>query len=332
MIGTIIGGHYEILKSLGEGGFGKTFLAKDIHLPDQPFRVVKLLDPQSNDPQVIAISNRLFDTEAKVLYQLGDHPQIPKLFAHFKENNNFYLVQEYIEGHDLSEEIKLGQTLSENEVIDLLRQILEVLSFIHQQNIIHRDIKPSNLIRRLSDRQIILIDFGAVKQIISQNNNITIPIHTQGYAPPEQLRGQPKLSSDLYALGVVAIQALTGLSAEQIPQDPDTLELIWQDQVKISVGLKNILEKMVYDDFKHRYPSAKEALEALQKIQSPNPSLSPTIPILSPSPSVKKTKLPLILMTVISSLILMGIIAIVAIKNNPFIPQDKATPSPTWEW
>ncbi|MEA5536091.1 protein kinase domain-containing protein [Crocosphaera sp. XPORK-15E] len=120
MIGQIIGGHYEIIKSLGQGGFGKTFLAKDKHLPDQPLRVVKLLHPLSNDPFTLQTAYRLFETEAEaeVLYKLGNHPQIPQLFAHFQENNDFYLVQEYIEGHDLSEEIKPGKILLETDMIE----------------------------------------------------------------------------------------------------------------------------------------------------------------------------------------------------------------------
>lgn len=165
IIGHTLGGHYRIVRLLGKGGFGETYLAQDIHLPDQPWRVVKKLQPQFTDPQSLQTAHRLFNTEAQVLYKLGKHDQIPELFAHFEEAQEFYLVQEYIEGQVLTQEIQPGKRLNESSVIELLVAILEILKFVHQQGVIHRDIKPDNLIRRTSDNQSILIDFGAVKQI-----------------------------------------------------------------------------------------------------------------------------------------------------------------------
>ena len=270
-LGQTIGGRYEILTLLGQGGFGTTFIAHDKHLPGNNQCVVKQLKPQSTDPLTLETARRLFDTEAKVLYQLGTHDQIPQLFAYFEENQEFYLVQELIEGDDLSQEITPGKQLSEEQVISLLQDILETLEFVHQQNVIHRDINPRNLIRRKPDNRLILIDFGAVKQVTTQvikggKTSFTIAIGTPGYRPSEQANGNPKLSSDIYAVGMVGIQALTGLIPEQIPTDPDTGEISWHEQLSINPELVTVLDTMVRYDFRQRYQSAASALQAVKDL------------------------------------------------------------------
>ena len=146
MIDTTIGGRYKIIRTLGGGGFGETFVAEDLQLPDRMQCVVKQLKPQSNNPFVLQTARRLFETEAKVLHMLGKHSQIPQLLAHFEENQEFYLVQELIVGNSLAEE--LTQPMPEPYAIALLLDILPILEFVHQQNVIHRDLKPANLIRR----------------------------------------------------------------------------------------------------------------------------------------------------------------------------------------
>ncbi len=263
-----LGGHYQIIKKLGEGGFGETFLAKDLHLPDKPLRVIKKLITQFRNPEEVKIAKRLFDKEAEALYKLGDHNQIPQLFAHFEENNEFYLVQEYIEGSDLRSEIQSGKKLSEIEVIKLLQEILEVLSFVHDNGVIHRDLKPENLMRRTSDSKIIMIDFGAVKQISSIIKNTqgkTIQgtvIHTPGYAPSEQREGKPKLCSDIYAVGMLGIFALTGMPPYELPKDSKK-EVVWEDKVSVSPKSTKIINKMVCHNFNERYQSATEVLNNL---------------------------------------------------------------------
>ncbi|NEQ21037.1 MAG: serine/threonine protein kinase, partial [Microcoleus sp. SIO2G3] len=218
MSGKIIGGRYQIISPLGGGGFGTTFVAEDKHLPGHPQCVVKQLKPKTNDtPSVLQAARRLFEREARVLYQLGNHPQIPRLFAHFEEDQEFYLVQEFIEGHELRQELLVGQPLGEAQVITLLQEILEILAFVHQQDVIHRDIKPSNLIRCKHDGKLVLIDFGAVKQIGTQvinpqgQTSLTIAVGSPGYMPSEQLAGKPRFCSDIYAVGILGIQAVTGL-------------------------------------------------------------------------------------------------------------------------
>jgi serine/threonine protein kinase len=255
---------FEIIKHLGSGGSGDTYLAVDLDLPGQPHCVVKHFQPKDSNPAVLPIAKKLFDREAEVLYQLGnDHDQIPRLFAHFDEDGDFYLVQEFIDGHALTQEIVSGQRLSESVVLSLLKDILEVLAFVHQNNIIHRDIKPQNLMRRRSDRKIVLIDFGSIKKIGALGAGLTIAVGTPGYMPSEQAKGKPKLCSDIYAVGMIGIQALTGLIPEQIKEDPNTGEVLWRDQVQVSDALANILDTMVRDRYNQRYQSATEALQAL---------------------------------------------------------------------
>ncbi|WP_292742989.1 serine/threonine-protein kinase [Nostoc sp. NMS4] len=255
---------FEIIKHLGSGGSGDTYLAIDLDLPGQPHCVVKHFHPKDSNPVILPIAKKLFDREAEVLYQLGnDHDQIPRLFAHFDEDGDFYLVQEFIDGHALTQEILPGQHLSENTVLNLLKDILEVLAFVHQHDIIHRDIKPQNLMRRYSDRKIVLIDFGSIKKIGALGAGLTIAVGTPGYMPSEQAKGKPRLCSDIYAVGMIGIQALTGLMPEQLPEDPSTGEVIWRDKAEVSDALANILDTMVRDRYNQRYSSATEALQAL---------------------------------------------------------------------
>jgi len=272
-VGTILRNRYRIIEVLGSGGFGDTYLAEDNDLPSHPRCVVKQLRPKDSNPEVLRIAKGLFEREAEYLYRIGNaHPQIPDLFAHFTEGGEFYLVQEYVEGHSLAAEMPEGKKLTEPEVIRLLLDILEVLAFVHQQNVIHRDIKLSNLLRRHADGKIVLIDFGAVKDVsVLQNNaqgltNMTVSIGSPGYMPSEQAQGKPKLSSDVYAVGMIGIQALTGIYPANLPEDVNTGEIIWQDKVQISHGFAQVLQKMVHYHFGQRYRSAVEALEALRAV------------------------------------------------------------------
>ncbi len=309
MLRQLLAGRYQIISKLGSGAFGQTYLAEDKHLPGNPSCVVKQLQPQSTDPFTLQTARRLFDTEAKVLYRLGQHEQIPRLLAHFEENHEFYLVQEFIEGDDLSKELSpepstslpgefppdrreqggaMRVRLSEAEAITLLQEILSILEYVHQQNVIHRDIKPSNLIRRKQDGKLVLIDFGAVKQISSQVLNPegeiipTVIIGTQGYMSPEQLQGNPRCSSDIYALGMTAIQALTGEKPKYLPRDHAN-QVIWRNKVQVSDPLAAILDKMVRYDLRERYQSVGEVLNDLKKIANLSNALtvpaSPSFPV-----------------------------------------------------
>jgi serine/threonine protein kinase/CHASE2 domain-containing sensor protein len=272
---------YKIVGTLGSGGFGEAFIAEDTQQPSNPKCVVKQLCPISNNPNRLNLAITLFEREAKILERLGRHDQIPQLLAYFEENDELYLVQEFIAGEPLSAEITLGRHLAEVRVIEILRQLLQILTYVHDQDVVHRDIKPSNVIKRQADNKLVLIDFGAVTELKNRLaegeslTNQTVGIGTHGYMPPEQSAGTPKVSSDIYALGVLGIQALTGLPPRELKSDPVTNELLWQSKVQVSSGLATVLTKMVRYDHRQRYQSAPEALAALSQLsdcfQSPRP-------------------------------------------------------------
>jgi len=269
-----INGRYRILQQIGVGGFGLTYLAEDLQLPMRPKSVVKHLRPQITDAETLDLANRLFGQEAEILYRLGGHPNIPSLIAHFKERGEFFLVQEFIEGHTIDREFLGGKKYNQKEIIQFLGQTLEILSFVHTEKVIHRDIKPANLIRRSSDGNIFLIDFGAVKQVNAAaprtpNSNATfstITIGSHGYMPMEQMAGNPNFSSDLYALGLVAIEALTGIKPLDLPKNSTTNEFVWAHKTQLSPDLERFISKFVRLDFRQRYVSANEALAALNSI------------------------------------------------------------------
>ncbi|MDZ7960617.1 MAG: serine/threonine-protein kinase [Aulosira sp. DedQUE10] len=264
LIKKILRNRFKIVQLLARGGSGDTYLAIDQDLPGQPYCVVKHFYPKHPHPAVVPIAKNLFDREAESLYQLGkNHNQIPTLFAHFHEDGDFYLVQEFVDGYDLTQEIVPGKPLTEDLVLNLLKDILEVLDFVHRHKIIHRDIKPQNIMRRHSNQKIVLIDFGSIKKVGIRGATLTIAVGTPGYMPSEQAKGKPKFSSDVYAVGMIGIQALTGLKPEQLPEDPDTGELIWRHKAQVSDWLANVLDIMVRERHSKRYQSAGEALQAL---------------------------------------------------------------------
>jgi serine/threonine protein kinase len=328
MLGNILVGRYQIISRLGGGGFGETFVAFDTQLPGKPKCVVKQLKPQFNDPIALQTAKRLFDTEGEVLYKLGNHEYIPQLLAFFAENQEFYLVQEFISGHDLSQELTPGKKLSQAEVINLLKSILKILEFVHQQNVIHRDINPRNILRRDTDGQLILIDFGAVKEITTQtiatSGQIkqTIAIGTPGYIPSEQAQGIPKFSSDIYAVGVMGIQALTGLAPDTFPKDAITHEIAWRDEADVTPEFANLLDKMVRYDFRERYNSVSQILEDMQDLQLNYPAsntvaVSPVSPVKNQSPQyIVKYKSILIKTFVILLIVGCGGIAAISLINK----------------
>lgn len=296
MLGTLLQKRYEILQKLSHGAFGCTYLAEDTHFLGNPLCVVKQLQPYATDPENLKSARRMFASEAQVLKQLGVHSQIPEFIDYFEEDGEFYLIQEFVEGHPLSEELIPGQRWSESAVIALLLSILEPLSFVHKERAIHRDIKPANLMRRKSDGKIVLIDFGAVKhmttKLANSQSKFTVTIGTPGYMPSEQSQGSPKFSSDLYSLGIVAIEALTGLNAYQFPEDPYSAEISWRNYAKVTPWFGDFIDKLVHFDFRDRYPSAVEALNQLKsKCSSPatvkqyTKGYSPTLPLPAPQPT-----------------------------------------------
>lgn len=271
-VGIKLKQRYEIIKDIGEGSFGHTYLAKDTDLPTSPLCVVKELKADY-DPETLTIATRLFETEALTLHKLGKNSQIPELFAHFNINNQFFLVQEFIEGHDLRKEIISGQKWLELEVINLLKEILEILVIVHQNNIIHRDLKPANLMRRKSDNKIVIIDFGAVKQIIQEqipsNQTLsTVIIGTQGFMPDEQANGKPVFASDIYAVGMIALKMLTGLDDFNLPKQPNIEQLNRDFGLNLTLNFQHLLSKMVAEYHLNRFQNAQENLNALLQLNN----------------------------------------------------------------
>ncbi len=278
--GQLLGKRYRIIEFIGSGAFATTYLAVDTRRPGNPTCVVKQLLPTPKMGKSLKTAQRRFSREAKILEKLGKHPHIPQLFAYFEENKQFYLVEEYIPGYPLSSELTLGWQLSEIATVNLIQEILEIVSFIHSNGVIHRDIKPSNIIRRQSDGQLFLIDFGTVKEINESDltaETRTMATGTPAYMPLEQFQGNPQLNSDIYAVGMIAIQALTGVHPRELPMiknidDINSGHFHWKELAKISLNFSKIIDKMILDDYHLRYQSAKEVLADLQKIK---PRLSP---------------------------------------------------------
>ena len=266
MFKKILVSRYQLIKLLGKGTFGKTYLAKDLLLPDNPLCAIKKLNPVNKDDNSLNIARRLFNTEAESLQKLGEHPQIPRFLGFFEEKNEFYLVQQFIEGHSLSEEITPEKYWSELDVVELMRDCLNILKFIHSQNVIHRDIKPDNLIRNKKDNKLVLVDFGAVKETISQSKvSSTIAIGTHGYMPSEQAMGKPRFNSDIYAVGIIAIQALTGIEPQTFRED-NSGNIIWYGQENVNPKLVKIIKKMTRYHFKDRYSSVEKVLQDLNSL------------------------------------------------------------------
>lgn len=312
MVETTLRGRYEIIRKLGKGGFSETYLAQDKDLPGNPLCVVKQFKPQSSNPLILQTARRLFDREAQVLYRLGIHDQIPRLLAHIEENDQFYLVQDFIEGDVLSKELALNGQWDEDKVIAFLHDILKILEFVHQQGVIHRDIKPSNIIRRISDGKLVLIDFGAVKEISSLGSDgqgITV-IGTPGYMPVEQNVANPQFNSDIYALGMTAIQFLTGVLPERLPKHPVTNEFDWQNLANVRPQVATILGKMIRSDFRHRYQSTDEVLQALSSLTKIAQRWS-------------TTKIALFGVLLLTTLFFITVIAIPSIKPIFNLPIDK---------
>ncbi|TAF09840.1 MAG: serine/threonine protein kinase [Nostocales cyanobacterium] len=278
----ILDDRYLPVKFIGEGGFGRTFQAVDVKRLNTPC-VIKQFLPQQAGSSSLQKATELFQQEAKRLQELGKHPQIPDLLAFFSQDSRLYLIQEFIDGQNLLEELDTQGKFNESQIKNILTELLPVLQFIHDNKVIHRDIKPENIIRSKNGK-LFLIDFGVSKEtsssIVTKIGTIT---GTPGYAPPEQFRGMVYPSSDLYSLAVTCVRLLTGLFQKSDGSDQlfDTINMEWQWQkyVSLSQELTDILETMLQDIPKKRYHSATEVLAALK-----NPIPRKTVVIPNPQP------------------------------------------------
>jgi serine/threonine protein kinase/tetratricopeptide (TPR) repeat protein len=290
MQGKLVGGRYRIEQRLGKGAFGETYKAYDAHLPKHPYCVVKHLRPINTSPQVLEIAKRLFYKEAEILAELGEHPQIPRLYAYFVEGEDFYLVQEFVDGHSLDQEMQ-GQW-SPEKVHDFVVEMMNLLEFVHSKGVIHRDIKPTNILRRKADNKLVLIDFGAIKEVsqtaMADSGLLTtsIVIGTRGYMAPEQAYGKPRFGSDIYSVGMIAIEALTGKKLRELDEDTDTGELLWKGQVSHAGSLVDIVSKMTLYDHKARYKKTNQVLidlMSLAEFKTAPTQEQPSTPVEAPT-------------------------------------------------
>ncbi|MBD2163272.1 serine/threonine protein kinase [Calothrix membranacea FACHB-236] len=274
--GKLLGNRYRVLKLLGEGGFGKTYAAEDTGRFDDDC-VIKQFFPQVSGTATLNKAAELFKQEAKRLFELGEnHPQIPRLLAYFEQGSSLYLVQEFVQGETLLAELH-QQAFSEEQIQQLLADLLPVLQFIHDRNVIHRDIKPENIMRRQKDGKLVLIDFGGARQVTQTSlARQATGIYTIGYAPSEQMAGFASPASDLYALGATCVRLLTQCLATQDANgnlcdrlyDPYNAKWLWRESlqekgVTISDELRQILDKLLKHIAGERYQSATEVLQDL---------------------------------------------------------------------
>ncbi|WP_138502972.1 protein kinase domain-containing protein [Nostoc sp. PA-18-2419] len=286
MTTQLLNDRYQVIRTLGAGGFGETYLAEDTYMPSKRRCVVKRLRPIQNNPQIYQLVQDRFQREAAILEELGGaNDQIPALYAYFSSGGEFYLVQEWVEGDTLTAKVQKQGLFSEVAIQELFMNILPVLDYVHSKNIVHRDIKPDNIIVRYRDGKSVLIDFGAVREsmgtVVNSQGNPTssIVIGTPGYMPSEQAAGRPVYSSDLYSLGMTVIYLLTGRVGQQLETDSRTGEIVWRQYAShISQMMAEIIDRAIAYHPRDRYPTARAMLDALQSIANPIP---PTQPVLT---------------------------------------------------
>ncbi|HCQ21833.1 MAG: serine/threonine protein kinase [Aphanizomenon flos-aquae LD13] len=278
---------YRGVRVIGEGGFGRTFLAVDEQRLDTPC-VIKQFLPQQSGSAALEKATELFKQEAFRLRDLGKHSHIPDLLAFFPQEGRLYLIQEFIEGKNLLDELQQKGKFSESEVKQILIELLPILQFVHNNKVIHRDIKPENIIRSSQTGALFLIDFGVSKEVggsvLTRVGTIT---GTLGYAPPEQMRGKVFPNSDLYSLAVTCIRLLTGCfqkdDGDDLIFDSMRMQWIWKQYVSVSQELEIVLDKMLQDIPVNRFQSATEVLSALQIQEIPANIIVPQLPV-SPNP------------------------------------------------
>jgi serine/threonine protein kinase len=311
---VVLRNRYRPIKSLGSGGFGKTYLAEDVDKLKAKC-VIKQFAPQVQGTGAFQKAKELFEQEAMRLQQLGDHPQIPTLLAYFEQDNRLYLVQQFIDGQDLSDEFKQQGNFNEQQIRELLVDLLNILKIVHQHKVIHRDIKPGNIIRRSSDSKLVLIDFGASKQLtetVMSEQGTTIG--SFGYAPLEQMEGgEAYPASDLFSLGATCFHLLTGIKPRELfNKQGYGWVSSWRQhlQQRVSQQFGHILDKLLQEDYQQRYQSAQQVLQDLNPPPAVPPTVQPPQPLPTspaPSPELKdKLKNPLLLSCVILLLGLVG--------------------------
>jgi eukaryotic-like serine/threonine-protein kinase len=266
---TILDGRFQIIKKLGQGGFAATYLARNLASPEKSPCVIKHLKPRVKHPRVL----QLFKAEARVL-DLLSHGRIPNSTECFERNGEMFIVQDFVAGADLGKQYLRGRNWSGLEIKDFLLDMLEVLTHVHQHQIVHRDIKPENIIQRSEDDRYVLIDFGAVKELnVQESSADALVVGTAGYRSPEHIRGEPGFASDIYGLGITTIQLLTRTHPSRLPRVADKLS--WRENAMVAPELASIIDRMICPQVADRYQSTKEVIADLQQL--PDSAISPNV-------------------------------------------------------
>jgi tetratricopeptide (TPR) repeat protein len=278
-VSQLLNGHYQLIKVLGSNSLGQTYLVRDTQIPQHPERVIRHLQLSNQTPRTLKFVMALLRKKAESLTKLSHYDQTPKILDCFEHENSFYLVEEFIAGRPLEDALLPGEPLPEHQVVQLLREILDVLVLVHGWGLVHRCIKPSSLIRRQSDGKLVLTGFGIFRELSAQMlqpSSEPLSYQKNGasvYLSPEQpQQRQVQFNTDLYAVGMIGIQALTGLSTTELIDLPNggyrhADSFSWHEQAKVSPALASILNKMIHPDSKQRYQTATEVLDDLGKIK-----------------------------------------------------------------
>ncbi|OUL29163.1 serine/threonine-protein kinase [Nostoc sp. 106C] len=320
----LLRGRYRVIKVISdEGGFGRTYLAEDADKLNE-WCVVKQFAPKIQETSALKKAVELFKDEAKQLQKLGEHPQIPTLLAYFEQDNYLFLVQQYINGQNLLQELQKGVIYNESKIIELLLDLLPILKFIHDRGVIHRDIKPQNIIRRQSDGRLVLIDFGSSKQLTAAvHTQIGTTIGSHGYTPIEQMQdGKTYPASDLFSLGATCFHLLTRIRPSQLwMQNGYSWVNSWQQylssedrhRVALDVNLDLVLDKLLTTDIHKRYRSADEVIKDL----TTQKALAASLPTLLPSSST--TQIPQFKnrLLISAAIFLLGLAGILYLQSRP---------------
>ncbi|MEM6519556.1 MAG: tetratricopeptide repeat protein [Cyanobacteria bacterium P01_D01_bin.71] len=287
---NLLGGRYQLISVLNEQPSGRTMLAADAHYPGHPHCVVRELHLPTRNPMTRQFILRLLKQKAAVLEDLGQHPQIPNAYAAFDVEQSFYIVQEFIPGRSLDEELQPGQPWSPSAVTDFLREVLPVLGFAQAHGVVHGNLKPSKLIRHAETGQLMVLDFGSIKNVSQKvtskgqtsTHNFSESAHPI-YLAPEQLHNQPLFCSDHYALGMMVVQALTGLPVNELPtaqnpEQPEILTSLLKTVPSLDPALSHLLSQMVHAIPERRYQKATDILAELERWQEVTPPAPPAPP------------------------------------------------------
>jgi serine/threonine-protein kinase len=288
MIGETLNDRYRIIDNFSIGMYGQTYLAEDMTEPGSPKCIIRRLQLHNKGEAARKYIQDMLKKKLEALSEVNNHDQIPSIISYFSDNDSFYLVEEYVSGHPLADELEPYKPLPEEKVIAMMQEVLEVLAFMHHYSLTHQYIQPTTLIRRETDNKIVLTGSGVMREVSAQlvksqiQTHQTLLMHPSTiYTPIEQTKGHTQLNSDIYALGMVAIQALSGLPTNVLSRikhqnGSSNGDLVWQDRVEASAGLIAILERMVHPDYSRRYQLAREVLSDLKALASVDQPLSST--------------------------------------------------------